>query len=115
MSDLLLNGFAVSFTSADFTGYVTQMPDNRELDATREALGDEWFIYWREAIAYGLPKCPKPSKQFGKAQILKVADHLPLLARGLTDALPERFPKYEAFRRKPFKFRAQGMRSWLRS
>jgi hypothetical protein len=107
MSLLFLNGFSVSFTRESFTSYVSPLPDNQELDATREALGDEWFISWREGVAYGLPKCPTPAKRFGKPQILKVADHLSLLARRLTDALPEKFPKYEAFRRKPFKFRAQ--------
>jgi hypothetical protein len=83
------------------------MPDNQQLEATREALGDEWFISWRDGIAYGLPKLQPPSKSFGTAQTLKVADHLSLLARRLTDVLPEKFPKYEAFRRKPFKFRGQ--------
>lgn len=107
MSNLILNGFSVSFTNEEFTGYASPMPDNQQLDATREALGDEWFISWREGIAYGLPKVQSPSKQFGKAQTLKVADHLSLLARRLTDVLPEKFPMYEAFRRKPFKFRGQ--------
>jgi len=107
MSELFLNGFSVSFTREDFTGYIRPMPDNQQLEATREALGDEWFISWRDGIAYGLPKLQPPSKSFGTAQTLKVADHLSLLARRLTDVLPEKFPKYEAFRRKPFKFRGQ--------
>ena len=107
MSELFLNGFSVSFTREDFTGYIRPMPDNQQLEATREALGDEWFISWRDGIAYGLPKLQLPSKSFGTAQTLKVADHLSLLARRLTDVLPEKFPKYEAFRRKPFKFRGQ--------
>ena len=107
MSELFLNGFSVSFTIEDFTGYIRPMPDNQQLEATREALGDEWFISWRDGIAYGLPKLQPPSKPFGTAQTLKVADHLSLLARRLTDVLPEKFPKYEAFRRKPFKFRGQ--------
>jgi hypothetical protein len=107
MSELFLNGFSVSFTREDFTGYVRPMPDNQQLEATREALGDEWFISWRDGIAYGLPKLQPPSKSFGTAQTLKVADHLSLLARRLTDVLPEKFPKYDAFRRKPFKFRGQ--------
>src|ERR1039458_5566342 len=88
MSELFLNGFSVSFTREDFTGYIRPMPDNQQLEATREALGDEWFISWRDGIAYGLPKLQPPSKSFGTAQTLKVADHLSLLARRLTDVLP---------------------------
>ena len=107
MSDLCFNGFSVSFTSEEFTTFVSPMPDNRQLDPTREELGDEWFIHWHDGVAYGLPKCSTPSRPFGQPQTLKVADHLSLLARRLTDVLPEKFPKYEAFRRKPFKFRAQ--------
>lgn len=107
MNSLFLNGFSVTFTKEDFTGYISEMADNQQLDETRKAIGDEWFIYWREGMAYGLPKSPTPSKPFGKPQILKVSDHLSLLARRLTDVLPEKFPQYEAFRRKPFKFRGQ--------
>ena len=107
MNSLFLNGFAVSFTSEEFTGYISPMPDNQQLEPTRETLGDEWFIHWHDGVAYGLPKCATPSKPFGKPQTLKLADHLSLLARRLTDVLPEKFPQYEAFRRKPFKFRGQ--------
>ena len=107
MSSLFFNGFAVSFTSEGFTGYVSPMPDNQQLEPAREALGDEWFIHWHDGVAYGLPKSSTTSKLFGQAQTLKVADHLSLLARRLTDVLPEKFPQYEAFRRKPFKFRGQ--------
>ena len=107
MSSLFFNGFAVSFTSEGFTGYVSPMPDNQQLEPAREALGDEWFIHWHDGVAYGLPKSSTTSKLFGQARTLKVADHLSLLARRLTDVLPEKFPQYEAFRRKPFKFRGQ--------
>ncbi len=107
MSSLFLNGFSVKFTSQEFTAFVSPMPDNQQLEPTKEAIGDEWFIHWHDGMAYGLPKCATATKPFGQPQKLKVADHLSLLARRLTEVLPEKFPKYEAFRRKPFKFRAQ--------
>ncbi len=107
MSGLFFNGFAVSFTGEAFTVYVCPMADNQQLEPTRGEIGDEWFIHWHEGTAYGLPKCAAPKKPFGQPQTLKVVDNLSLLARRLTDVLPEKFPKYEAFRRRPFKFRGQ--------
>jgi Piwi domain len=84
--------------------YVRETPDNAELRPLREELGGDWFVYWREGIVFGLPLVVVPSQSFGQAEELACEDHLQLLAARICNALPDRFPEFEALRQRPFTF-----------
>jgi DNA protecting protein DprA len=108
-NELFLNGFRLSFSADQFTCFVQEMPDNTQFRQLRDQLQDEWFLLWRAAIAYGLPKVPSPKKSFGSPRVLSTnsPDALRVLAARLNSVLPEKFPQYETFRRRPFTFRGK--------
>ena len=58
-------------------------------------------------MCYGLPKAASPATEFGETKTLRCAENLKLLAARIHDVLPEKFPDYEAFRRRPFTFRGK--------
>ena len=108
--ELFLNGFRLSFSAEHFTAFIEGMPDNELFKARRTELQDEWFLYWRAGIAYGVPKVPSPTKKFGTgAQNIQTQsqDGLHLLAARISSVLPEKFPQYESFKRRPFTFRGK--------
>jgi hypothetical protein len=107
MSKLYLNGFRIRFSSDEFTGYVRAMADNKELKPLRNQLKGSWFLHWQEGVCYGLPKAASPATEFGETKTLRCAENLKLLAARIHDVLPEKFPDYEAFRRRPFTFRGK--------
>src|SRR5439155_1724032 len=86
---------------------VRAMADNNELKPLRRQLNDSWFLHWQDGVCYGVPKSANPATPFGEPKTLKCADRLKLLAARIHDALPEKFPDYEAFRRRPFTFRGK--------
>jgi len=108
--ELFLNGFRLRFSADEFTAFLQEMPDNEQFRAKRTELQDEWFLYWRAGMAYGLPKVPSPTKPFGgtaKPLRTQSQDGLRLLAACISSALPEKFPMYESFKRRPFTFRGK--------
>ncbi len=107
MSELYLNGFRVGFSRGEFTAYVLPMLENQEFKLLRENLRNEWFLYWQEGVCYGLPKTTNPVTRFGEQRSLKCAEHLKVLIARIHEVLPEKFPQYEAFRRRPFTFRGK--------
>ena len=107
MSAFDLNGFRVRFSSDEFTGYTRPMADNSDLRPLRDQLQNSWLLFWREGICYGLPKSAIPVVPFGEATRLRCAENMKLLVARIHDALPEKFPDYEAFRRRPFTFRGK--------
>lgn len=109
-SEIFLNGFRISFSAEEFAAFLQEMPDNEVFKAKRTELQDEWFLYWRAGMAYGLPKVTSPTKRFGtSAKSLKTQspDGLRLLAARISSVLPEKFPQYESFKRRPFTFRGK--------
>jgi hypothetical protein len=54
--DMKQNGFTVSFANTTFTGWMSRMQDTQHLEATREAIGDESFIWGRDGNVYLLPQ-----------------------------------------------------------
>jgi hypothetical protein len=72
----------------------------------RAAHCKEWFLHWRGGKAYALPRLSSPATVVGEERQLECAnhDHLHILTSRLNDVLPEKFPSYEAFRRRPFAF-----------
>ncbi len=102
-----LNGFQVSFSSPTFTANVRDMSESEEIQPLREEWGDSWFFYWEEGKVYGLPRTPNAGLPFGQPSTLRCDEHLKLLAARVADILPGKFPKYEAFRLRPFTFLGQ--------
>jgi len=107
-SAFLLNGFRLTLSKDVLDCFVEPFPDNKLLRELRREKGEQWFIHWRNGKAYGIPRVPEPTSEFGKKEEVKCAEHLWLLASRLDDVLPEKFPKYEALKRRPFfAFRGQ--------
>src|SRR6266542_3379241 len=98
-----LNGFVLHFSGEQFTANVADVPETTDVRALREQF-DEWFLHWSDGRLYGLARVAKPTRTFGVPVRLKCQDHLRLLAARVADVLPQKFPKYEAFRRRPFTF-----------
>lgn len=103
---LYLNGFKIEFSSSTFTAYVRDFSDPKQLKEFREPIKDEWFTHWRGGKLYGIPRVERPKSQIGDESVLSCADfdHLHVLAARINACLPGCFPKYEAFRHKPFAF-----------
>ncbi|NER29210.1 MAG: stem cell self-renewal protein Piwi domain-containing protein [Symploca sp. SIO1C4] len=104
---IFLNGFKVELSAPTFKAYVQELPNNQEVKPLREALGDEWFLHWREGVIYGIPKVTTPQKSFGQSIDVSCHDHLQLLTSRIADLLPDIFDKYKPLKRKPFIFLAQ--------
>jgi Piwi domain len=100
---LLLNGFRLSFSSNELQAYTAPLPDNSALKALRDAHPD-WFLWWHDGTVYALARVAHPGTTFGLPTRLRCADHLGFLVALIDSLLPARFPNYEAFRRRPFKF-----------
>jgi hypothetical protein len=85
---------------------VLDIPEPGEMRRVRAAHQEEWFFHWRGGKAYALPRIPAPATLVGEELQLECANHdnLHILTSRLNDALPDRFPSYEAFRRRPFAF-----------
>jgi hypothetical protein len=76
-------------------------PDNSGLKELRKQHQD-WILSWREGTLYAVPRVASPRTSIGSEAVIAVADHLPLIARLIEEVLPERFPQYDAFWRRPF-------------
>ena len=100
---LLLNGFRLSLSNDTFVAHTFTLPDNKELKALRQVHKD-WFLSWRDGTVYAVPRTLTPSTSIGEPATLRCEDHLRLLVTMIDDLLPLKFPKYEAFRRRPFRF-----------
>ena len=98
-----LNGFELSFSKATFAVRKLPYPDNSGLKELRKE-HEDWIISWREGTIYAVPRVSSPRTTIGTQATIGVADHLPLIARLIEEILPERFPQYDAFWRRPFVF-----------
>jgi hypothetical protein len=103
-TEVMLNGFRVELSAETFTAYVQEVMDTQELKRLRTKLDDSWFLYLRDGKIYGLPRVPDPPKKFGAPELINCREQLWFLRARLDDVLPERFPQYDAFRRRPFTF-----------
>ena len=102
-----LNGFKVELSAQTFKAYVQDLSHNQEVKTLRQALGDEWFLHWRQGKLYGIPKVTKLQKSFGQPEELNCNDHLQLLSSRISNLLPGIFSKYDPLKLKPFTFLAQ--------
>jgi hypothetical protein len=103
-NSISLNGFKVELSAPTVKAYVQDVMESRELKDLREKFKDTWFLYWRDGTVYALPRTPHPRQPFGTPQELQCSDHLWFIAARIADVLPEKFPAYAAFRRRPFTF-----------
>ncbi|RJR41659.1 MAG: stem cell self-renewal protein Piwi domain-containing protein [Desulfobacteraceae bacterium] len=79
------------------------MPENRGLKGLRGEHPD-WFLWWRDGMVYALPLVPTPSTTIGEQKRVRCGDSLRFLIAFIGFSLPKKFPKYDAFRRRPFSF-----------
>jgi hypothetical protein len=98
-----LNGFELSLSSTAFAVRTLPYPDNSGLKELRKE-HEDWILSWREGTLYGVPRVSDPRTSFGSQATIMVAEHLQLIARLIEEVLPDRFPQYEAFWRRPFVF-----------
>jgi hypothetical protein len=105
----LLNGFTIKLSAESFTVQVRTVSDPSQMKALREQFGDDWFLSWRGGRAYGIPKEHGAKDRFGTNKIAECKDHdfMHLITSRLSDVLPQRFPQYNAFSRRPFAFLGQ--------
>lgn len=104
---IFLNGFKVELSAQTFKAYVQDLPNNQEVKSLRQALGDEWFLHWRQGKLYGIPKVTKPQKSFGQLETLNSNEHFQLLTSRISDLLPDIFSSYDPLKRRPFTFLAK--------
>jgi hypothetical protein len=102
-SQLLFNGFRLSLSAEELLAYTLPLPDNSQMKALRTAHPD-WFLWWRDGMVYALARVAHPSTTFGQPTRLRCADHLAFLVALIDTLLPIKFPAYETFRHRPFKF-----------
>ena len=100
---LLLNGFRLSLSSDELLAFTLPLADNSQLKALRDEHPD-WFLWWREGNVHALSRVAHPSTNFGTLARLNCSEHLGFLVALIDNILPNKFPKYDAFRRRPFRF-----------
>jgi hypothetical protein len=100
---LELNGFHLTLSSELFTARRMDLPDNSRLKELRREHQD-WILSWREGTLYSVPRVPSPRTVVGEPTLLQSKEHLSLIASLIDEFLPKKFPKYEAFRKRPFVF-----------
>lgn len=107
---LRLNAFALRYSADQFTAYVQNLPDPKDLRALRDRINADWFLYWRDGMAWGLPR-GTPRIAFGKPQTLVTSSYegLALLGARTSAQLQELLPKYESLpgRGRGFRFVAR--------
>jgi hypothetical protein len=100
---LLLNGFRLSLSSETLSANTLLLPDNKSLRHLRREHPD-WVLYWRDGTLYAVPRVDSPTTSIGTKAPLTCNEHLQLVTALIDEALPQKFPAYEAFRRRPFAF-----------
>lgn len=100
---LLLNGFRLALSSDTFTANILPLLDNKKLKALR-ATHKDWFLWWRDGTVYSVPRTSNPTTTIGEPQTLTCTEHLGFLVAIIDHKLPKKFPQYETFRQRPFRF-----------
>lgn len=101
---VVLNGFKIELSAESLTAYVQDVMDVQELRRLRDKHSESWFFYLRDGTIYALPRTPNPSPPFGVKREIICNEHLWFIKARIADVLPEKFPQYSAFRRRPFTF-----------
>jgi Piwi domain len=101
--ELLLNGFDLTLSSETFPARQLALPDNKQLRDLR-AQHPDWLVYWHEGFVYAVPRRDSPSTSIGDPVALRCSENLQFIAWLIDSLLPNKFPGYDAFRRRPFGF-----------
>jgi hypothetical protein len=72
---IYLNGLKVELSAQTLKAHVQAMLNNQEVEPLRQALGDEWFLHWRQGKLYGIPRVITPQKPFGQPEELNCNEH----------------------------------------
>lgn len=48
-TSLRLNAFHLAIQAPRFQAFSQPMPDNKQLKGLRESIGNDWFLFWKEA------------------------------------------------------------------
>ncbi|MGZ5120496.1 MAG: hypothetical protein ACXWIH_30065, partial [Burkholderiales bacterium] len=108
---LRLNAFGLEYSSNRFTAYRREVPDPADLKCLREEFGADWFVHWRNGVAWGIPRAHQPDAMFGTRTHVTTADYegLSLLSARTGDQLPTFLPQYPALHtsKKGFRFVAR--------
>jgi hypothetical protein len=104
-----LNGFEIEFSAPTFRAFIDDMPNSEPLRSLREQETGEWFFHWREGKLYTIPEVEHTKRRYGQPTDLETSNHLALglLAARINNRLPSKFPRYEAFQKRPFQFLGQ--------
>ncbi len=108
---LRLNAFELRFSAGQYTAFHQELPNPDDLEDLRTRVRTDWFIYWRNGVAWGLPRMPNPKIVFGKSKILDIQTYegLSLLGARTSAQLQDFLPKYVSLpgRHRGFRFTAQ--------
>lgn len=107
---LRLNAFRLIFSASEFSAFIQPTPDSSESKLLREKFDNEWFLYWRDGVSYGIPRIKKPNISFGKPKAFSTNEYqgLALLNARMNEVLPMLLPQYNPLPgRKRFQFLAQ--------
>ena len=103
IDELLLNGFHLTLSTETFPARQMALPDNKQLRDLRAQHAD-WFIYWRDGFVYAVPRTDSPRTSIGDPVTLQCGEHLQFIVWLIDTLLPNKFPGYDGFRRRPFAF-----------
>lgn len=101
---MFLNGFHINLSTDTFHARVKPAPDGEQVHGLRKQFGANWFFHWQGGKVYAIHKS-LPGDQVARmseAQELATAEHLPLLAARLVNALPDVFRDCRPCRYRPF-------------
>jgi hypothetical protein len=108
---LRLNAFELRFSADQYTAFHQKLPNPDDLEELRARVKTDWFIHWRNGVAWGLPRMPNPKIAFGTSKTLDIHTYegLSLLGARTSAQLQDFLPKYVSLpgRHRGFRFTAQ--------
>src|ERR1700728_1677810 len=91
---LRLNAFELRFSADRYTAFHQELPNPDDLEELRAGVKTDWFIYWRNGVAWGWPRMPNPKIAFGtsKTQDIHTYEGLSLLGARTSAQLQDFLP-----------------------
>lgn len=106
-----LNAYHLHFTAKQFAAYHHELPNPSDLRPLRERVNADWFVYWKDGVAWGLPRIRSPKIEFGKPRTIETHSYegLALLSARTSDQLRDFLPQYPSLpgRGRGFRFVAK--------
>jgi hypothetical protein len=82
-----LNGVYLNLLAPRVDIFAQAMHDNADLRPMRDRLEPDWFLLWRNGVAYGMPRVVAPRTAFGRSTQLICAEHPQIVAALILDRL----------------------------